>query len=121
MQNLTGAQKKYLRGVAHNLKPVVLVGQKHLTPQVIREIEQALSFHELIKVKSTDQKEKADKKMIAESISKETGSTIVGMIGHTIILYRQQPDPEKRKITLPPSPPEGPAESPRPTGQDDPQ
>jgi RNA-binding protein len=100
--NLTGSQKKHLRGLAHGKKPVVLIGQKHLTQQVLREINQALDFHELIKVKCVDQKEKSDKKVIAEAVSKETGSELVGMIGHILIFYRQQPDPEKRSITLPP-------------------
>ena len=107
MIQLTGTQKKYLRGLAHDKKPVVLIGQKHLTPQVLREIQQALDFHELIKVKCIDQKEKSDKKEIAEAVSKETGSELVGMIGHILIFYRQQQDPEKRNITLPSPAPAG--------------
>ncbi len=87
MIHLTGTQKKYLRGLAHGKKPVVFIGQKHLTPQVIREIGQALDVHELIKVKCIDQKEKADKKEIAEAISEQTGSQLVGMIGHILIFY----------------------------------
>jgi RNA-binding protein len=101
MIQLTGSQKKYLRGLAHDKKPVVLIGQKHLTPKVLKEIEQALDFHELIKVKCIDQKEKDDKKEIAADVQKNTGCELVGMIGHVLILYRQQKNPEKRKITLP--------------------
>jgi RNA-binding protein len=103
MSHLTGAQKKYLRGLAHNRKPVVLIGQKYLTPQVVREIRQALEYHELIKVKCIGPKEKDDKKEIAIGITQETGCELVGMIGHILIFFKQHPDPEKRKVN--PQPP----------------
>ena len=48
---LTGKQKNYLRGVAHSLNPVVMIGGKGLTESVMKEIELALEHHELIKVK----------------------------------------------------------------------
>jgi RNA-binding protein len=101
MNPLTGAQKKYLRGLAHDKKPVVLIGQKQLTQQVFKEIQQALDHHELIKVKCIDRKEKAGKKEIAEAVMQKTGCELVGMIGHVLILFKQQRDPEKRKINLP--------------------
>ena len=101
MIQLTGSQKKFLRGLAHGKKPVVLIGQKQLTPQVFKEIEQALDFHELIKVKCIDRKEKDDKKEVTEAIVEKTGCELVGMIGHILIFFRQHKDPEKRKITLP--------------------
>jgi RNA-binding protein len=119
MARLTGAQKQYLKGLAHGLKPVVLVGQKQLTPTVIREIDQALSHHELIKIKLIDQKDKANKKEIAQSVLEKTGCHLVGMIGHILILYRWQADPEKRKITLPKGVPKQ-TESTLPTPEDDP-
>jgi RNA-binding protein len=101
MTRLTGTQKKYLRGIAHGRKPVVLIGQKQLTPQIYKELEQALDFHELIKVKCIDRKEKEDKKEIAGAILEKTGCELVGMIGHILIFFRPHPNPEKRKINLP--------------------
>lgn len=101
MNHLTGAQKKYLRGLAHDKKPVVLIGQKQLTKQVLEEVRQALDYHELIKVKCIDRKEKSEKMEFAEAISQNTGCNLVGMIGHVLILFKQQQDPEKRKIKLP--------------------
>jgi len=101
MNRLTGAQKRYLRGLAHGKKPVVMIGQKQLTPRVVKEIDQALDFHELIKVKCIDGKEKENKKDVADAVLKETGCQLVGMIGHILILFRQHTDPKKRKITLP--------------------
>jgi RNA-binding protein len=96
-----GFQKKYLRGLAHGLTPVVMVGQKGLTPGVIQSVEEALNTHELIKVKFIDFKEKKDKTFLSDQILKSTGSHLVTTIGHTAIFYRPHSDPEKRKILLP--------------------
>ncbi len=101
MKKLEGFQRKYLRGVAHGLKPVVFIGQKGLTPEVLSSAEMAFQRHELIKVKFNDFKEKKQKTEISARIEKETGSENVGIIGHTAIFYRQREDPEKRKISLP--------------------
>ncbi len=101
MSKLNGYHRKYLRGIAHALKPVVLIGQKGLTAEVLRSTETALDYHELIKVKFIEFKEKDRKAEILERLEMETGCEMVGIIGHTAILYRQQKDPEKRKISLP--------------------
>ncbi len=101
MNTLSGFQKKYLRGLAHGKKPVVFIGQKHLTDQVYKEIGHALDHYELIKVKCIDFKEKSEKKEIAQSIASTAACHLVGMIGHVLIFFREHPDAEKRKITLP--------------------
>ena len=48
---LNGSQRKFLRGLAHKLKPVVIIGQKGFGEAVIHAVEDALNAHELIKVK----------------------------------------------------------------------
>jgi len=101
MEKLKGFQKQYLKGLAHGLKPVVFVGQKGITPEVAKAIAEALNQHELIKVKFIEFKEKNQKEKIAGAIEKETASEQVGMIGHVAVFFRQQEDPEKRKIALP--------------------
>ena len=101
MDKLKGFQKKYLKGLAHGMKPLVFVGQKGLSPTVIKAVDESLEKHELIKVKFIEFKEKNQKKDIAGSIEKETVSTLVGIIGHIAIFYRLQRDPEKRNIVLP--------------------
>ncbi len=101
MENLKGYQKKYLKGLAHGMKPQVFVGQKGISASVTQAANAALETHELIKVKFVDFKEKGQKKKIAVAIEKETASVLVGMIGHMAIFYRQQRDPEKRKIQVP--------------------
>ena len=66
-------QRRYLKGLAHPLKPVVMIGNSGLTPAVLNEIEQALSHHELIKVRVSGQ-ERADRKQMLDQIAEQTGA-----------------------------------------------
>ena len=99
MDTLSSHQRKFLRGKAHSLEPVILVGKHGVTDSLIKMTGTALNDHELIKVKFVDLKDK--KKILAEEISQKTGSAVVGIIGHVAILFRANADTEKRKIQLP--------------------
>lgn len=99
MEKLKGSQKKYLRAQAHHLKPLVIIGSKGVTGQLIGSVDSALKDHELIKVKFGEFKE--SKKEISQEIAQATKSELIGLIGNITILYRQHPQPEKRKIKLP--------------------
>jgi RNA-binding protein len=101
MANLTGFQRKALRGQAHALKPLVRIGKQGLTEGALHEIDAALDSHELIKLHAPGTKE--EKQDLAHRVEAATGAAAVGQIGHVLILYRQQPDPEKRKIAVPES------------------
>jgi RNA-binding protein len=101
MEKLKGYQKKYLRGLAHDMKPLVFIGHKGAVPTVTDAVDEALERHELIKVRFIDFKEKGQKTEIIGVIEKETASELVGMIGHVAIFYRRQKDPEKRNIHVP--------------------
>ena len=83
------------------MKPLVFVGQKGLSPTLIKAVDESLETHELIKVKFVDFKERDQKEEIIRAIEKQTASELVGMVGHVAIFYRQQKDPEKRKINIP--------------------
>lgn len=98
---MKGFQKKYLRGLAHSLQPVVFIGQKGLTDALIQSTNEALDTHELIKIKFNDFKEKEQKQDISEKIGIATASDLVGFVGHIVTFYRQHKDPEKRKIVVP--------------------
>jgi RNA-binding protein len=100
MNKLTSNQSKFLRSLAHALKPVVFVGQKGVSHALIKSADEAFQRHELIKVKFIDFKEKEQKKEIAAAIENKTNSQMAGMIGHVAIFYKQHRDPDKRKITL---------------------
>jgi len=101
LEELKGAQKKYLRGLAHDLNPSAIVGHKGITPALIEEIDQALDASELIKVKFIDFKEKEQKTALSGQIAAQTKAHIAGMIGHVLILYRRNKDAQKQHIQLP--------------------
>lgn len=86
---MTGSQRKYLRSLAHPLKPVVQVGQSGVTDSVLEQIEAQLLVHELIKVRMH---EPEDKKAMAAELASRAGAELCGLVGHTAILYRAHPD-----------------------------
>ena len=96
--NLNNKQKQYLKGLAHPLKPVVMLGNNGLTEGVLAEIEQALAHHELIKIKVAAE-ERETKTLIVDAIVRETKASNVQVIGNMLVLYR--PSTEDRKIILP--------------------
>ena len=99
MAKLKGSQRKWLRGQAHSLRPIVQIGQKGLSEATLREVDLALDSHELIKVQAVASKE--EKQEIGRQIEEELGAQVVGLIGHILILYRRHPDPDQRRIRLP--------------------
>jgi RNA-binding protein len=99
MRPLTGSQRKYLRGLAHGLQPVVHVGKGGLTEALFEQVDQALDDHELIKVKFVDFK--SQKRELSDQIGERLGCQRAGLIGHVAIFYRPARDPEARRIRLP--------------------
>lgn len=98
--SLTNQQSKHLRGLAHNLHPVVMVGQHGLKPSILEELEIALDAHELIKVKvSVGERDERDQ-AIAE-LMQASGADLVQRIGNIAVLFRRNTD--KPKIVLPPA------------------
>lgn len=95
--NLTTKQKQYLKGLAHSLKPVVMLGQHGLTEGVLAEIDAALTHHELIKVK-VSAADRETKQLIVDAIVRETNAAQVQVMGNTLSLFRPS---EEKKISLP--------------------
>ncbi|MDX1678988.1 ribosome assembly RNA-binding protein YhbY [Arsukibacterium sp.] len=95
--SLTNKQKQFLKAKAHELKPVILLGGNGLTEGVVAEIEVALNFHELIKIKVPTE-DREQKMLIMDAIIRETKAEKVQVIGKTLVLYRQS---EAKKIQLP--------------------
>lgn len=93
---LSPSQKRYLRGLAHNLKPVILTGNKGVTPAVIREFSAALDQHELVKVRLGDDRDER-KSQIAELAAAK--AELVQSIGRVACFYRRNED--KPKLALP--------------------
>jgi RNA-binding protein len=97
---LKGSQKKYLKGLAHGLKPVIFIGHKGLSPTLAKAVEDALDAHELIKVRFVDFKEKDQKEAFTMEIEKNHRCSKVSMVGHIAVFYRKHKNPKKRKIIL---------------------
>ena len=99
MGGLKGSQRKYLRGVAHSYKPLVQVGKEGLSENVLGSIDTALDAHELIKVKISAERDQRER--FVPVIEERLNCECVGTVGRMAILYREHPDPEKRKIAVP--------------------
>ena len=95
---MTGKQKRYLRALAHPLKPVVNLGKHGLSQETIQEIEVQLLDHELIKLKVLDRCP-LTKKECADELIRAKGLELVQVIGKTLVLYC--PHPDKPEIALP--------------------
>jgi RNA-binding protein len=96
------ADKKHLRRLGHNLKPVVTIAGKGLSENVTAEIERALADHELIKVKLS-MGDREVKKSITEAICQQHSAELVQSIGHIVLLYRnaKKPNPKLSNLLRP--------------------
>lgn len=94
---LTGKQKNYLRGLAHNINPIITVGANGLSESVLTELESALEHHELLKIKLPAD-DKATKACLMANICTETNSEPVQLIGRVGVVYRKS---AKQKIIVP--------------------
>lgn len=95
--SLSEAQKKYLRGRGHALKPLIMVGESGLSDGLLAEYESTLDHHELIKVRVRVGDRDTRDGMI-EKLCKDSSATLVQRIGNVALVYRANPEkkPEKR-------------------------
>ncbi len=96
--SLTGEQLRELKAEAHSMKPTIQIGRDGLTEGQVERIEHELAYHELIKVKFNDYKDQ--KTELSREITARTGAAQVDLIGNTLVLYKQSPYPNKRKIAV---------------------
>ena len=94
---ITGRQKRYLRGLAHNQRVVVTIGNKGLTDDLLVELNTSLDHHELLKVRLPPIAKK-QRQQLLQSICSATGSEVVQVIGHVGVIFRSS-DPAR--ISLP--------------------
>ncbi|MDH4054827.1 MAG: YhbY family RNA-binding protein [Gammaproteobacteria bacterium] len=95
--DLSESQKKYLRGLGHDLKPLIMVGDAGLSEPLLAEYEATLAHHELIKVKLRATDRAARDRMIEQLCSNHSAS-LIQRIGNVALVYRENPEkkPEKR-------------------------
>ena len=96
--SLSPSQKRYLRGLAHDLSPVIMTGNKGVTPAVINEFAIALDHHELVKVKlGTDDRVERDAQI--DAMATASAAEVVQRIGRVACFYRR--NKEQPKLALP--------------------
>ncbi len=88
---LSSSERKALKARAHKLDPVVQIGAKGLTEEVVAEIELALKAHELIKVRAGGL-ERGDRDSLWKAIAARTGAQEVQQVGKIVVLYRKRSD-----------------------------
>jgi RNA-binding protein len=89
---ISSSERRALRARAHPLKPVVLLGQQGLTPAVFAAIDEALTAHELIKVRLRGIERESREAAITE-IASRTAAEVINLIGHILTLHRANPEP----------------------------
>lgn len=80
------------------MEPAVWVGDGGVSEGVRKALCEALDRHELVKVRM---RTPSDKHGLAAELAEAGHAELCGLIGHTAILYRANPDPEKRRVELP--------------------
>jgi RNA-binding protein len=88
---LSEKQRRHLKGLAHPLKPVILMGNAGLTDAVVEATREALGAHELIKVRLPGL-DREERDAALSQLADRTGSAMVTRIGHVAVLYRRHPD-----------------------------
>ena len=92
---LSSSDKKHLRGIGHNLTPVVTIASKGLSDSVLAEVNRALADHELIKIKLSVGDRQA-KLAAINDLCKQCNAEVVQSIGHIVLLFKKadQPNPK---------------------------
>lgn len=94
---LSETQKKYLRGLGHHLKPVIVVGDGGLSAAVVKEFESTINHHELIKVRVRAGDRETRDGIILKMCDQNT--SLVTRIGNVALIFRR--NTEKPRINLP--------------------
>ena len=93
---LTSKQRSHLRGIASTINPIFQIGKASLTPEIISAVDDAIEKRELIKI-SVLKNCADDPKELARILAERTGSQVVQVIGKKIVLYKLNPEKEKKR------------------------
>ena len=93
--SLSPEQRREYRGIAHNLKPVIIVGDRGLTEGLREELERALNDHELIKIKVANPDRESRQEAVA-ALCEASGAELIQTIGKIAVIMRRakQPNPK---------------------------
>lgn len=96
--DLTGKQRRYLRGLGQALAATLHVGHEGVTASVVEQGKAQLASHELVKVRVSENAPKS-RHDVADELAGRTGAHLVQVLGRTALLYRARP--EEPTIALP--------------------
>lgn len=88
MLELTNAQKRYLKTLAHQRKPIVIIGAHGLSAALLHEVQAALAHHELIKVRVNAEQRTAREALITE-LCLAAQAVLIQRVGHVVTLFRR--------------------------------
>jgi RNA-binding protein len=86
----SGKLRRSLRAHGHALSPIVHVGKAGVTPAVVKQVEQALADHELVKLK-VDADSPDDRFAAADQLAAQPGVNVVQILGRAILIYKRHP------------------------------
>lgn len=98
MAELTGKQRRYLRGLANQIPATVYAGKEGITDSVVRSLDEAYHTRELVKVR-LEKNCPMERGEAARELADRTGSHLVQILGRTVLLYRA--DHEQPRLALP--------------------
>ncbi len=98
MDELSGKQRRYLRGQGNTIKPTVHLGKEGISEALLHSLTEAFSNRELIKVR-VEKGCSLERKDAGAQLAKVADVHLVQVLGSTLLLYR--PDPEEPQIKLP--------------------
>ncbi len=96
---LSNSDKKHLRGIGHNLTPVVTIASKGLSDNVLAEVNRALTDHELIKIKLSVG-DRQTKHRTIKDLCKQCDAEVVQNIGHIVLLFKKADRPNPKLSNL---------------------
>jgi RNA-binding protein len=98
LEPLTNAQIRKFKATAQRLEPMLKIGKAGLSEAFVRTVNEALSQHELVKIKFAEFKDQ--KKELAPQLAEKTSSHLIMRVGNVIVLHRPRPVPES-EVVLP--------------------
>jgi len=99
---MKGFQKSFLRGIGQTWRPAIHVGKNGIDPAFLAELARVLDKDELVKVRFAGRPD--NRRELAQQMAEAAGAELVGVIGHTVLLFHEHPDPQRRQIRLPKRP-----------------
>lgn len=96
---INSKQRAYLRSLANTIKASEQIGKGGISDNLIKQLDESLEQHELIKITILETAIISSKECAA-TVAKSLGAEIVQVIGSKVVLYRQARDKDKRKIVL---------------------